>query len=347
MRYLVTGHTGFKGTWLTMMLAQQGHSVSGIALDPEVESLFNSTRATEFLDHDFRIDIREKERLVAAVAACNPEIIIHLAAQPLVRESYRDPRKTIETNVIGTLNVLEAAQACSSIRAQLIITTDKVYRNINQIKGYKEYDALGGDDLYSASKAMADILTHSWITSFGGPPTATARAGNVIGGGDFSHERLIPDVIQACKGNHSPELRYPNAVRPWQHVLDCLSGYQKLIHHLLSVDAAQSNQGEWNFGPGKSSFVTVGEVTQRIMSLWGTSHTWTQISTNGFHEAGLLTLDPSKARGQLNWQDSLNLEQTISWTVDWYKKVHEGMDSRIVTLEQISLFKDDYHRADN
>ncbi|MFZ4497882.1 MAG: CDP-glucose 4,6-dehydratase, partial [Candidatus Nanopelagicales bacterium] len=229
MHYLVTGHTGFKGAWMTMWLTSQGHQVSGLALDPEPGALFETAKLHPLLAHDIRADIRDSANVMDALRVTAPDVVIHLAAQPLVRESYLNPRWTFETNVMGTMNVLEAVQQTPSVKTQLIITTDKVYRNVNQVAGYVEPDPLGGDDPYSASKAMADLLTHSWVTSFGGPPTAVARAGNVIGGGDVCKDRLIPDVIAALASGKAPVLRYPNAVRPWQHVLDCINGYLMLV----------------------------------------------------------------------------------------------------------------------
>jgi len=215
MHYLITGHTGFKGAWLTIWLESLGHEVSGISLDPLSGSLFETANLSDLLANDFRLDIRDAPAVRATISKTSPDVVFHMAAQPLVRESYKDPRGTFETNVMGTLNVLEAVSATPSVKAHVVITTDKVYRNVNQVAGYKETDPLGGDDPYSASKAMADILTHSWVTSFGGPPTAIARAGNVIGGGDVSPDRLLPDLLTSYSAGIAPTLRYPEAVRPW------------------------------------------------------------------------------------------------------------------------------------
>ena len=339
MKFLVSGHTGFKGAWLTLWLAEQGHSVSGISLDPEPGSLFDRIDAGTLLAHDFRRDIRDPEGLISAVREVAPDVVIHLAAQPLVRDSYRDPRTTIETNVMGTLNVLEAVDQVGDVRAQLIITTDKVYRNVNQMEGYKEADPLGGHDPYSASKAMADILTQSWVTSFAQTPTAIGRAGNVIGGGDASPERLMPDLMSACIDAKPPQLRYPQAVRPWQHVLDCLNGYQALIAHVLKGGSTVRDFGAWNFGPGPENFVTVEQIANMVLTAWGSNASWITEPSPEFHEAGLLALDAGKAGAVLNWRDRLSLEDAITWTVDWHKQVHHGNYARKVTLSQIAAFE--------
>ena len=338
MHYLVTGHTGFKGAWLTMWLTSQGHQVSGLALDPEPGALFETAELHPLLAHDIRADIRDSANVMDALRVTAPDVVIHLAAQPLVRESYLNPRWTFETNVMGTLNVLEAVQQTPSVKAQLIITTDKVYRNVNQVAGYVEPDALGGDDPYSASKAMADLLTHSWVTSFGGPPTAVARAGNVIGGGDVCKDRLIPDVIAALASGKAPVLRYPNAVRPWQHVLDCINGYLMLVDSLLESSGSFSDHGAWNFGPDESSFVTVGEVARLVAKRWGSDLDWVAAPETEFHESSLLALDARKSENQLGWKNYLGFQQAIQWTVDWYLCVREGISERESSGSQISDF---------
>ena len=338
MHYLVTGHTGFKGAWLTLWLTSQGHQVSGLALDPGPGALFETAELHPLLAHDIRADMRDSSNVTDALRLTSPDVVIHLAAQPLVRESYLNPRWTFETNVMGTLNVLEAVQQTPSVKAQLIVTTDKVYRNVNQVAGYVEADPLGGDDPYSASKAMADLLTHSWVTSFAGPPTAVARAGNVIGGGDVCKDRLIPDVIAALASGKEPVLRHPNAVRPWQHVLDCLNGYLKLVDSLLASTDEKSNHGAWNFGPDESSFVTVGEVARLVARRWGSELDWVSAPGTGFHEASLLALDARKSENHLGWKNLLGFEQVIEWTVKWYRQVHEGTSALETTSGQIQIF---------
>ncbi|MCV7347656.1 CDP-glucose 4,6-dehydratase [Mycolicibacterium rhodesiae] len=335
MRYLVTGHTGFKGPWLTLLLLSRGHRVSGLALEPEPDGLFARGGIAGLLDADLRVDIRNPGATAAAVAALTPDVVVHFAAQSLVRESYRNPRYTYETNVNGTLNVLEAVAAAPSVRAHVVITTDKVYRNIGQEAGYVETDPLGGDDPYSSSKAMADLLTQSWIRSFPGCPTAIARGGNVIGGGDASRDRLLPDLMAAYASGQAPLLRFPSAVRPWQHALDCVNGYLMLADALL----AGKGLGEWNFGPGRESFVEVGEVATLAAEMWGGGAHWDDQPGEHPHEASLLALDAGKARRELGWHDRLQFRDALAWTVDWYRRVHDGADPLELTREQIAAFE--------
>lgn len=337
LRFLITGHTGFKGSWLTLLLAQMGHSVSGVALDPEPDSLFQMASVGDLLAHDIRSDIRDASIMPALLAEVRPEVLIHLAAQPLVRESYRNPRFTIETNVMGTLNVLEAAAVSDSLRAQLVVTTDKVYRNGSGEVHHGEQAPLGGRDPYSASKAMADILACSWSRSFSGPPTAIARAGNVIGGGDFGKERLIPDLIRALTTSGPVLLRYPQAVRPWQHVLDCLDGYLTIISGLLASDTTLESGEVWNIGPGSSSVMNVLELSNLVADLWG-SRLEIQVDPDESHETGVLLLDSTKAAVELAWTSRLDLETSVSWTVDWYRLVAGGHDPRLVTMKQIGAY---------
>ena len=270
----------------------------------------------------------------SALTTIRPDAVIHLAAQPLVRESYRDPRWTMETNVMGTLNVLEAVAGTDSVRAHLVITTDKVYRNVNQAAGYVESDPLGGHDPYSASKAMSDLLTQSWTASFGGPPTAIARAGNVIGGGDVSRDRLLPDLLRSFATGEPAVIRYPDSVRPWQHVLDCLHGYLLLLDALLAGRGA----GAWNLGPGPESFVTVGALADLAADLWGEGASWTTDDDQHPHEAGLLALDAQKARTELAWRDALMFPTSVDWTIDWERQRIAGLDPRDITERQIRAF---------
>jgi CDP-glucose 4,6-dehydratase len=253
-----------------------------------------------------------------------------------VRKSYLDPRETIETNAIGTFNLLEAVSKTPSVKANLIITTDKVYRNINQKKGYIESDHLGGDDPYSASKAMADIVTQSFVKSFPGVPTAIARAGNVIGGGDVSQDRLIPDLINGFIRQKPVLIRYPSAVRPWQHVLDCLNGYLILVDKMLNNNAT----GEWNFGPDDRSFKDVKTVADYLKNRWGQGASWTTDEKENPHEAELLALDATKAETQLNWRNKLSFEETLDWTLDWHKAVEAGVDPLEQTQVQINKFRE-------
>lgn len=334
MRYLVTGHTGFKGTWLALMLIERGHEVVGFSLDPVKNALYEKIGLRDLLAADLRVDIREAKQTNEAIRELAPDVVFHLAAQPLVLESYANPRATFETNVIGTLNVLEGVSNCSAVKASVIITTDKVYRNISRIEGYLEDEPLGGDDPYSSSKAMADLLTQSWVKSFPGSPIAVARAGNVIGGGDVSANRLIPDVIAAAEADQMVTLRNPGAVRPWQHVLDCLNGYLCLSDALLNGEGL----GEWNFGPGPESFVTVGEVVQQTLDLLGRPAGW-NLEKAELHEAQLLALDSTKANARLGWSNHLKYPESIQWTTRWYQEIANGTSPLVVTQSQIKEFQ--------
>jgi CDP-glucose 4,6-dehydratase len=335
MHYLITGHTGFKGAWLSIWLQSQGHSVSGISLDPITGSLYEVASVKDLVTNDMRIDIRDFSAVKEAITSTSPDVVIHMAAQPLVRESYKDPRTTFETNAMGTLNILESVSATPGIKAHLVITTDKVYRNVNQIAGYVEDDPLGGDDPYSASKAMADIATHSWITSFPGAPTAIARAGNVIGGGDVSPDRLLPDLINSFANGKSPVLRYPQAVRPWQHVLDCLNGYLMICDRLLMSEKMDE---AFNIGPDQDSFVSVGEVATIVGDLWGSKSVWSHDVQENPHEAGLLALDATRAKSNLLWKNKLEFRDSIEWTVRWHKKFLSGEPALEISQKQLSAF---------
>jgi CDP-glucose 4,6-dehydratase len=336
MHYLITGHTGFKGSWLALMLQMQGHTVSGISLDPQQMSLFNQANLKNLFDHDFRLDIRNIQELQGAINKIDPDVIVHLAAQPLVRESYKDPVGTFDTNVLGTLNVLEATKGLLNLKATLIITTDKVYKNHNHLRGYVETDELGGDDPYSASKAAADIATQSWVKSFATTPVAIARAGNVIGGGDWATDRIIPDLVNAFSSNQIPTLRYPHAIRPWQHVLDCLNGYLKLVDSMISNGVS----GEWNFGPNledKYEVLDLVKVFARAWGVQGSDSAWNLEDNEQPHEAGYLLLDSQKARNSLGWRDELSFSDSIDWTANWFKASRTN-DPLQVTTNQIEKF---------
>jgi CDP-glucose 4,6-dehydratase len=329
MKVLLTGHTGFKGSWLTLMLKQKGHNVYGISLDPNVDSLFKEAEISKYLSRDSRIDIRNRDLLSAEIESVNPDVIIHLAAQSLVRESYLNPVSTFETNIIGTLNVLESTRRISNLRATLIITTDKVYKNKGQVQGYLTSDELGGSDPYSVSKAAADLLTQSWRSSFGTTPISIARAGNVIGGGDWAKERLVPDTMRAILGRSELFLRYPESIRPWQHVLDCLNGYLELLESQIE----RGTQGEWNFGPKESDVLNVSELVKRFCSQLGTELT-IKTGEKTHHEEALLLLDSNLTRQELNWTEKLDLQSAIEWTADWYRH----LDKVKITLLQVESF---------
>ncbi len=334
MHFFITGHTGFKGTWLSFLLAREGHEVSGYALDPVKGSLFADSLIAKSLSNDFRADIRDGDALTKAIFRARPDVVIHMAAQPLVLESYKNPIETFESNVNGTLNLLQATSKTTSIRAQVIVTTDKVYRNKNQKRGYVETDELGGDDPYSASKSMADILTQSWVKSFPGIPTAIARAGNVIGGGDVSKDRLIPDLVKAYIEKKPALLRNPNAVRPWQHVLDCLNGYLKLCNYLLSG----GKEVAWNFGPRAEEFMEVFKVADLVGRSWGIKPAWGQDPMTYPQEANLLALDSSKARSTLNWKEKLTFEEGVNLTSRWYESIQKDLSKEEATREDIDNF---------
>jgi len=315
MHFLITGHTGFKGSWLSLMLRKKGHLVSGISLAPEERSLFRQAELADIFENDLRIDIRNRDEISKAIMDVNPEVIVHLAAQPLVLKGYEFPVETFETNVIGTLNVLEATRFLPKIKSTLIITTDKVYKNQGFLKGYVESDQLGGDDPYSASKAAADLAAQSWIKNYATSPIAIARAGNVIGGGDWASHRLITDLTDAYLANRIPKLRSPNSIRPWQHVLDCLTGYLELINSMIR----NGTTGEWNFGPPLQDRFTVSMLAEELFkNFTNLTRAWELENNEKIVETPYLLLDSEKSRSQLNWKEKLNFEESVSWTAKWY-----------------------------
>lgn len=343
---LLTGHTGFKGGWLALWLHQLGAKVHGYALNPPTSPcLFDTAGISSTLASDTRADLAELGKLRAAILSAQPEIILHLAAQPLVRESYKDPLGTFETNVLGTAHLLEAARASESIKAIVCITTDKVYENREWVHPYRESDHLGGYDPYSASKAACEIIVSSYRSSFFNQTTghsamvATARAGNVIGGGDWAPDRLIPDCLRLFSEGNTVHLRSPNAVRPWQHVLEPLAGYLKLAYLLCQQDG-KNYANAWNFGPDPSGDATVGDVASKIALLWGDAGSVSQ-DTSGCHphEASLLSLDSSRARQLLNWHPRWSLEESLMKTVDWHKAWLSGSDMGAFCLEQIQAYQ--------
>lgn len=312
MHILVTGHTGFKGTWLVIMLRELGFEVSGLALAAEENSLYSRSDLRSLLKVEKLVDIRKKDETLDAISEINPEFIFHLAAQPLVRESYRAPEETFQTNVIGTLNVLLGADKLADLKGLIAVTTDKVYENLEFSRPFSESDKLGGHDPYSASKAMADILAQTWHKSFRKYPISIARAGNVIGGGDISFERLVPDIIRSFQNGKPLQLRNPEAVRPWQHVLDCLDGYIRLFTEMLGRNELKV----YNFGPEPQDFRTVLEVAQIFKQVgWPTASI--QISKSDLHEATNLTLASEKAMRELHWGPKLHFETAVEWTILW------------------------------
>lgn len=334
MHFLVTGHTGFKGAWLTILLRKLGHNVSGIALDPEKESLFNKAQVHKLLLNDFRLDIRNHSDFSKAVTRIEPDFAIHLAAQSLVRDAYRDPAFTFETNVFGTLNFLRATEESNSIKSRLVVTTDKVYKNKSPQIPFLEADELGGADPYSASKAMADILTQSWIQTVSDKPTIIARAGNVIGGGDYSHERLLPSLLDSYSKGIVPILRYPDAVRPWQHVLDCLDGYLLLLEQsqLSSVSRI------WNIGPSLKDVKKVKEVAERVAINLGVNPEWEREREVEYKEQEWLVLDSSKIQTELHWKEKLDFSSSISWTSDWHTGLLSGKNALELCESQVEEY---------
>lgn len=339
-RVLVTGHTGFKGGWLTLWLQRMGAHVSGLALPPDSSpNLFEGAHLASTVSSHF-VDVRDTAAVADVVRDEAPEVVFHLAAQPLVRRSYLDPLETFSTNVMGTANVLSALHRVTSVKAVVVVTTDKVYENREWDWSYREVDTLGGHDPYSASKACAEIVAASWRRSFGHSVPwrmATARAGNVIGGGDWSVDRLVPDLARGAISRQPVPIRNPLAIRPWQHVVEPLAGYLRLAEALLERSEAE---GAWNFGPDASDQRPVREVADLFAWAWGPDCRWVQDSGAHPHEARALALDSTRARNHLGWRPRLDLEAAVHWTVEWYRGVHERMDAREAVLRQIERYEE-------
>jgi CDP-glucose 4,6-dehydratase len=338
----VTGHTGFKGSWLAIWLHQLGASVHGFALDPPTTpSLYEIAGVESLMSSDVRADLGDFGALGSALERARPEVIFHLAAQPLVRESYRDPLNTFATNVMGTAHLLEAARTTESVRAVVLVTTDKVYVNNEGNIPHRESDPLGGLDPYSGSKAAAEIVAASYRASFFMTEhsdlahVATARAGNVIGGGDWGHERLVPDCLRAFEEGRPVRLRYPQAVRPWQHVLDPLSGYLRLATRLRDADGGQF-AAPWNFGPDVEGEASVEQVAGMAAEIWGPGAS-VEAATRGEHpyETETLRLDARRAHAMLNWAPHWTLRETLERTVSWHRAWMGGADMLDVTRSQI------------
>ncbi len=319
-RVLVTGHTGFKGSWLSLWLKELGAEVYGVGLAPKtVDDNFVVTRLKDQVFHHI-CDIRDRKAVDMLFERVKPQVVFHLAAQALVKNSFDDPPDTYATNVLGTVHILEAIRKTPSVEAGVMITSDKCYKNVEWEWGYRENDQLGGLDPYGASKACAELVIESYRESFfkgeGAPLVASVRAGNVIGGGDWSEKRIVPDIIRALMDNKPVELRSPQATRPWQFVLEPLSGYLWLGARMLTRGDLSNG---WNFGPEIATIVTVGVLTERIIKYWGSGEIKDISDRNHFHEATLLSLDISKARHHLKWRPTLTLDETIDFTVSWYK----------------------------
>jgi CDP-glucose 4,6-dehydratase len=340
-RVLLTGHTGFKGAWLALWLQSLGARVTGFSLDvPTEPSLYELARVGEGMEGIVG-DVRDRDALTTAVAESAPEVVLHMAAQSLVRRSFVEPRETYDTNVMGTVNVLDAVRADpDGVRAVVNVTSDKCYENKEWEWGYREDEPMGGHDPYSSSKGCAELVTAAFRRSFfsgpDGPRLASARAGNVIGGGDWGADRLVPDIMRAALAGEPVRVRNPNSIRPWQHVLNPLSGYLVLAQALW--DSSEYAAG-WNFGPVDDDARPVGWIVDRITHLW--PHELRSVLDDGPHphEARYLKLDSSRARARLGWRPVVELDAALESTVDWYLKLHAGADMRAVTVGQIETFQ--------
>ena len=328
-RVLVTGHTGFKGAWLSAWLVELGATVGGFSKDvPTTPALFTAARLAERIEHHDG-DVRDRARLAEVLDGFRPEIVFHLAAQALVRQSYADPVTTFETNAIGTLNVLDAVRTRPGVRAVVLITSDKAYRNAEWVWGYRETDALGGDDPYSGSKACAELIAHSYIKSFFGgsaglAAVATTRAGNVIGGGDWAADRIVPDCMRAWAEGRPVLVRNPHATRPWQHVLEPLSGYLTLGAQLWQRDARASGSA-YNFGPDSSVNHPVAELIGHLAARWpGAVWETDPAASAGPHEATLLKLSCDRALAELKWRPVLSFDECVRFTATWYRQFYEN-----------------------
>ena len=344
-KVFLTGHTGFKGGWLATWLVEMGAQVAGYALKPDTEPSFFALSGLDERMHSIIGDVREKENVRRAMQAHQPEIVFHLAAQSLVRRSYREPVDTIATNVMGTVHILEAVRRTQSVRAAVIVTSDKCYENRDQLQGYREDEPMGGHDPYSSSKGCAELVTAAYRRSFleSADPrvgVATVRAGNVIGGGDWAEDRLVPDAIRALQHGKSLVVRNPGAVRPWQHVLEPLAGYLMLAERLSHESGKWA--GAWNFGPRDEDAVAVSALAEQIIRLWGEGAWQAAPEHDAPHEARYLKLDCSKARKLLGWRPRLTLEEAVDMTVAWYRlalssRLDQGMHE--MTGEQIRSYE--------
>lgn len=339
-RVLVTGHTGFKGAWLSLWLQALGADVTGLSYGvPTSPSLYELAAVGAHMD-ELQADVRDGAAVAGALAAARPQVVMHLAAQPMVRRSLREPALTYEINVLGTANVLDAVRACGGVRAVVVVTSDKCYANDGGGRRFSEGDPLGGDDPYSSSKACAELLTAAYRASFfgAGEPTAvaTARAGNVIGGGDWGEDRLLADAVRAVERGEPLRVRNPAAVRPWQHVLSPLSGYLRLAEALGASQQAQAAARAWNFGPAADDERTVGEVVRRLAELWGGELCAEQDTAANPPEAAHLALDSSAAEAQLGWRPLCGLDRALELVVGWHRAQRAGVQMRAVSLGQIA-----------
>ncbi len=344
-KVFLTGHTGFKGAWFSLWLKSLGAEVTGFALPPNTTpSLFEIASVGDGIT-SIMGDVRDGNALTIAMKAAQPDIVFHLAAQALVRYSYANPVETYATNVMGTVNFLEAVRAVPSIRAAVIITSDKCYENKEWLWGYRESEPMGGFDPYSSSKGCAELVTAAYRSSyFNGSDydqhrlaLGSARAGNVIGGGDWAEDRLIPDILRAIEADVPVVMRNPTSIRPWQHVLEPLSGYLHLAERLFTGGGCYSEG--WNFGPQDSDARAVQWIVDRICNIWGDGATWVVNKSVGPHEANYLKLDCSKAKSSLNWESVWDLEVALEKIVQWHRAYIQGQDMRAITIEQIKGYQ--------
>ena len=342
-RVLITGHTGFKGSWLSLWLQMLGAKVIGYSLEmPSCPSMFHAAHVGDGMQ-SIKGDILDLSNLQRVLLEYQPDLLIHMAAQSLVRHSYQFPIKTLSTNIMGTANVLEAARHVDSLRVVVCVTSDKCYDNKEWVWGYRENEPMGGHDPYSASKGCAELVISSYRRSFlsfeNTVKVASARAGNVIGGGDWAEDRLVPDIIQAFSQNKPMIIRNPLAIRPWQHVLKPLSGYLTLAESLWNSEDESYCSG-WNFGPSDDAEITVGSLVENVAKLWGDSAEF-RICTDQKqpHEARYLKLDCRKARSKLGWTPKLSLVDTLEWTLEWYKSYYQGLPVYPLTLQQINRYE--------
>ncbi len=339
VRVLITGHTGFKGAWLTRILNHANAEVIGVALPPDSGSIFERTKGLDFKEQKF-IDINNRKKITKFITRANPDLIIHMAAQPLVRRSYREPIETFQTNVIGTAHVLQAALESQSLKGVVAVTTDKVYKNVEKLDGYGEDEPLGGTDPYSASKSASEMVVTAWrnlAEISGNKRIIAARSGNVIGGGDHAEDRLIPDLIRGFKNNRQVIIRNPESLRPWQHVLDPLFGYLAVASKILN---GESTSSAYNFGPAEASKLTVGEMSDLACQFWPNNPGWIHRPPgDSLHESKLLWLSSNRARTELGWKNLLDARESINWSIEWELEAEKS--STLAALDkQISRYQE-------
>ncbi|MDR2153162.1 MAG: CDP-glucose 4,6-dehydratase [Helicobacteraceae bacterium] len=347
MRFLITGQTGFVGAWTALFLRELGHSVCGLGLAPYVgengeRGLYELAKVGETLEADLRVDIRDFDALKRAIEQTRPDFVFHFAAQQLVRESFRRPRLTFETNVMGTVNLLEAIGLVGGVKGAIVATTDKVYKNVSQIWGYRESDPLGASDPLSGSKAACDLIAQSYIARADyATPIGIVRSANLLGGGDNCKEHLAVDLINACKQGAAARLRNPNAIRSWQHALDSINGYYLLALRLIDGSLpSEAKDGAFNFGANSDSFESVGNVSDKIIARWEGAIAWEFAGDReNIKEELTLGIDSKKAKFYLGWENKLDLDTLLDWTVAWEREVFFGASAREVSLRQIGEYQ--------